>query len=522
MQKTYTLIIYLFAFSIFGVCSAQTFDPDYLDGSLYLKVKDTSSVDLAPYNNGIPALNLIITTFGVDSIYHPFQNPDASLQKIYRFEYTNIMGANNLVTQLQALNFVEYAEKVPLIQTTGTNYIPNDQQASQWGLNKIQAPLAWDLVTGSSQVVVAIVDNAFLTTHEDLANVYYINTGEIPNNFLDEDLNGTIDDVMGFDVADTDPDVNPAAATPDWDHGTHCAGITGAETDNGLGIASIGFGIKVMPIKASSSLTAGNTLEKAYEGVDYAMNNGADVISMSWGSKGNSLTGDLILNVARNNNIVLIAAAGNNNDSIPFYPAAYANTLSVGATDFSDWRSNFSNYGSYIDVMAPGTDIFSSLADATNSYGNLSGTSMACPMVAGLAGLILSSGSMPEATVKQVIIDGCDNIDALNPGFAGKLGAGRINAFNSLNQVVAVRADLAPNLVKIYPNPSQDFFSVSIPESIGSSAMFKLFDLSGKLVLETELNASVVRIEGYVLPKGLYLATIESESQRVTQKLVIE
>lgn len=521
MRKLYTFLFLMFSLAILSELDAQTFHPDYLDGNIYLKVKDSSSVTLVPYNNGIPALNLIISSFGIDSIYHPFRNPDASLQRIYRLEFTSILGVNTLISQLEALSFVEYAEKVPLMQTTGTTFLPNDLQASQWALTKIQAPLAWDISTGSNQVVVAIIDNAFRTTHEDLASAYYVNSAEIPNNFLDDDFNGYIDDAMGYDLADMDGNVNPPATTPDWDHGTHCAGLVGAETNNGIGIASIGFGIRILPVKASSDVTGGNTLEKAYESVDYAMNNGANVISMSWGSKGQSLTGELLLSVARSNGIVLIAAAGNNNDSIPFYPAASASTLAVGATDFADLRSNFSNYGSYVDVMAPGTDIYSCLADANNAYGQLSGTSMACPIVAGLAGLIMSSGNYSETQVKQMIIGGCENIDALNPGFAGKLGAGRINAYNSLNMANGIESEGEWAAVQVFPNPCHEFLNISLPANFLGKAQLKVFDLTGKQLLQFAIQEESSKFSVAELNSGLYILQLESGGKTYNQRLQI-
>ncbi|HEX2899354.1 MAG TPA: S8 family serine peptidase, partial [Bacteroidia bacterium] len=348
----------------------QTFHPDYLDGNLYLKLEDTTTVNLAPYPFNIPALNLIMTAFGVDTIYRPFQSGHPDLQNIYRLEFTSILGTDNLIAQLGLLGFVDFAEKVPLIRTVGTATLPNDLQLSQWGLTKIQAEMAWTISQGSSTVKVAIVDNAERITHEDLGSVIWTNPNEVPNNFFDDDLNGYPDDAHGFDVADFDANVNPPTGITGWDHGTHCAGIAGAATNNGVGIASIGYGISIIPVKAANNAAGGNTLAKAFEGVDYARAAGADVISMSWGSKGTSAIGDLILSLASNQGIVLVAAAGNNGDSILFYPAANPLCIAVGSTDINDLRSPFSNFGSYVDVMAPGSDIYSCLAGSDNDYGN--------------------------------------------------------------------------------------------------------------------------------------------------------
>ena len=213
---------------------AQTFAPDYLDGHIYLKLEDTSTVDLDPYNNNILALNTIFSTFGVDTIYQAFRTQDPLVDKIYRLEFTDLLNTGLLISQLQALLFIDYAEQVPLIETTGTTYLPNDLDAAQYALDKINAQSAWDVSQGSPTVTVAIVDNAISTTHEDLQNVIWTNPGEVAGNLIDDDFNGYIDDVNGYDVANLDPNANPPAginASSSWNHGTHCAGIAGAETD---------------------------------------------------------------------------------------------------------------------------------------------------------------------------------------------------------------------------------------------------------------------------------------------------
>ncbi|MEM7035838.1 MAG: S8 family serine peptidase, partial [Bacteroidota bacterium] len=270
-------------------------------------------------------------------------------------------------------------------------------------------------------------------THQDLAPSIWINPGETPGNLIDDDGNGYVDDVNGFDVADNDNDPNPplgAATNSVYTHGTHCAGIAGAATDNSTGIASIGFGVKLIGVKCNFDATPGPTLPAAYDGVTYAIAAQPEIMSLSWGGPAYSATNQILIDLAYANNIVVVAAAGNSNVNTPMYPASYNHVISVAATDASDVKASFSNFGPTIDVSAPGVAILSTLAGSNSSYGNLSGTSMACPLVAGLAGLMKSAN--PNLTVDQV--DSClkataDNIDAQNPGFVGQLGAGRINAF---------------------------------------------------------------------------------------------
>lgn len=513
-----------FAFFLCGwqAGHSQTINADYLDGELYLKVWDSSSVVLAPYNNGIPALNLILSTFGVDSIYRSFSHP--ALQDVYRLRFTNLLGTATLISQLQLLPFIEYAEQVPLIRPVGNaGLTPNDLLSQQWHLPKIQAEDAWAIGTGSPTITVAVVDNAFRTTHEDLAPVIYTNTAETPNNFWDDDLNGFTDDVHGYDVADRDGNTNPPLITTGWDHGTHCAGIAGAATDNGLGIASIGFGIKIIPVKATQNLAGGNTLTHAYEGVDYAMRINADVISMSWGSLGPGLTGNLVLTLASNSGTLLVAAAGNNNDSVPFYPAYNNLTLAVGSTDQADLRSGFSNYGSYVDVMAPGTDIYSSLAQSDTDYGSQSGTSMACPLTAGLAALIKSqSPGLTAQQIRTLIQNGCEDIYPLNPGYAGQLGAGRINALRSLSLLTSAAGSGSMPPVTIGPNPTAGTLYIRVPELPEPTATFRITDAIGITRTQGQLYAAqthAVDMAGYAA--GVYFLEITAGDATQVRRIVV-
>jgi serine protease len=488
---------------------AQTQSPDYVDGSIYLKVADTSGVILAPYTNNIPALNLIISTFSIDSIYRPFKLNDPALQRIYRLEFSALALVDLLVSQLQLLPFVEYVEKVPLMRPA---YDPNDIQPSQWHLNKIQARGAWDLARGDSNVVIAIIDNAFLLTHEDLAPVLWRNPGEIPGNFWDDDLNGYADDVHGADLADFDGNPNPPAGNltgTGWDHGTHCAGIAAGATDNGTGIASIGFGVRLMPVKVSSNTTNGDVFTRAFEGIDYAVSNGAKIVSMSWGSTGNSPTGNLILTIAATRNVVLVAAGGNTNTTTPFYPASYIQCIGVGATDMQDHKSSFSNYGGNVDVMAPGSDILSTLVTGTNAYGTLSGTSMACPLVAGLAGLVWSaSPTLTPAQVRQAIESTCIPIDSLNPNYAGQLGFGRIDANLAVLSVTVGRTPPQPELhLHASPNPVQDRLQIRLPDA--NSYHLSLLDLQGR-TLHTWLGTGPsTELDMSAFPAGCYLLRVQ-------------
>jgi hypothetical protein len=334
-----------------------------------------------------------------------------------------------LMAVLRQLPDVEHVEQMPIMRTYSW---PNDIRPEQWQFSRVNADGLWPLGANSSPAVVAIVDDAVRTSHNDIFPNLWINSREIAGNGRDDDFNGFIDDVNGYDVADRDANPNPFSFALSWgfqSHGTHCAGIASAATNNGTGIASLGYNTRIMAVKCSPNFNLSATIPNAFEGVDYAIKAGANVISMSWGGYGYSRAFEDLFNVASSRGIVLVAAAGNDNRSDAHFPAAYRPVIGVGASDEMDRKANFSNFGRNVDIMAPGTNIFSCWGTANNVYARLSGTSMATPMVAGLAGYLKSrNATLTPDQILSCIQTSADNIDAINPGFWGQLGSGRINA----------------------------------------------------------------------------------------------
>lgn len=423
---------------------AQTVFENYRDGLIYFKVKDNSNVVIPTLKTGqkvsgtlyerYSGLSLMISEYGITEIARPFKTKHPVMERTYRVKFSNIQKIEKLIAELQELDYIEYAEKVQIYKLF---FVPDDVHANQWYFNLIQAFDAWDISPGSNLVKVAVVDNAFRISHPDLAPAVYVNPNEIAGNGIDDDNNGFIDDVNGWDVADDDNDPEPPSNIATqfglFDHGSHCAGIASAATNNSTGIAAIGNGVKIIPVKGTSS---NNIIPIAIDdgagGIDYAIAAGADVISLSWGGTTQDQTVTNFVNVALAQGIVVVAAAGNSGDQQMNYPAANPGVISVGAITYNDVMASFSNHGTWVDVIAPGDSIWSCVATSSD-YGYQSGTSMACPMVAGLCGLMLSyDTSYTAAQIESCLKAGCENIDMENPSFVGWMGSGRINALRSL------------------------------------------------------------------------------------------
>ncbi len=377
-------------------------------------------------------------------IFKDLRTTANSLSRIIVIKYENNIDPYEIVKKIKNSDEVEWAEPKFIYNTTFT---PNDPSLSnQYSLVKIDATSAWDLSKGDSSIVIGIVDTGIDWDHPDLAANIWANKKEIPGNGIDDDQNGYVDDIRGWDFGGLNgtPDNNPTEDRPD--HGTHVAGIASASTNNGIGVASIGYKTKLMPVKVTvdnyrDSQTGSPYIVYGYEGIVYAIDNGAKVINCSWGGDGYSSLGQEVIDYAVSKGVLVVSAAGNDNSNDSFYPAGYRGVLAVASTDETDIKSYFSNYGEFVDVAAPGSNIYSTWKNDTYYY--LSGTSMASPLTAGLAALVTSH--FPSYTPLQVgeqIRVNCDDIDSKNPDYEKQMGRGRINAYKALSNTnsISVRA----------------------------------------------------------------------------------
>ncbi len=393
-----------------------------------------------------------------------------NLHRWYEIEFSAKASVSEVVKEFQKAESVEIAEPVAQMHLTGiqskkkTNSekslssAPDDPRYDeQWHYNNtgqtggttdadIDLPEAWEVETGNSNVIVAIEDQGIDYDHPDLAGNMWINSGETPGNGVDDDNNGYVDDYYGYNFGDDQGEITPG------DHGSHTGGTVAAETNNGTGVAGVaggtgsGDGVRLMSIEVFGSSNQGGFAE----GFTYAADMGAHISQNSWGGGGESQSiNDAIDYFIANGGStgspmeggVVVFAAGNDDVSSgsSTWPAQYESAIAVAATNHEDKKSYYSNYGTWVDISAPGGETNSSsqegvLSTIDGSYDFYQGTSMACPHVSGVAALIVSNhaGNITPEEVRNRLLQYTDPIDDLNPDYTGELGSGRLNAYAAI------------------------------------------------------------------------------------------
>jgi thermitase len=333
---------------------------------------------------------------------------------VQRVKLPQTVSVTKAANYYRRLSLVEYAEPNIILQPTAS--VNDPLYNKQYSAPKMKVDAAWDFTLGNDKVLVAVLDTGVDYTHPDLA-------GKV---------------IKGHDWADDDDDPMDLE-----EHGTHVAGIIGARTNNGEGIAGIGYNVSILAIRVLG--IGGGTAEWVASGITEAADKGADIINMSLGSASNSQTIEDAVNYAWKKGAVVIAAAGNDGVSSRFYPAAYEKCIAVAATDQSDRRAGFSNYGAdWVDVAAPGVGIMSTIPG--KSYAEFDGTSMASPNVSGVASLIISYGEKGQIT-NQEVRDILENTAVPVGNF---VAYGRINAFAGVSvaqpPLVETRGPLAASM----------------------------------------------------------------------------
>jgi subtilisin family serine protease len=442
----------------------------YVPGEILVKFKpgrvSAASVNTLKSQFGVVTSEKIFPQYKVSAQAAAKQLPDLSL--LYRMTYSSTLDAREVAQAFSQDPNVEFAEPNYYVHMTA---VPNDPSyaTQQWHLNNtkqtggtegadIDAEAAWDANKGSTSVVIGIVDSGIDLDHPDLTANLWHNTDEIPNNLIDDDGNGYVDDYDGWDFVSNDktPEPVPGAGLNEGvNHGTHVAGIVSAVTNNGVGVAGVSWYCKVMAVKILDN-NGDSTTTRAVNGMKYAVDKGAQIINCSFGTPPGeySLTFDLTVDYVYGKDGLIVAAAGNDgldidivtNMESPVCNDRGANkVLGVASTTDDDLKSSFSNYGAtYVDVSAPGSSIYSTLFNNgspsfSTDYGLLSGTSMSAPVVSGIAALLLSQiSSLTNVQLTQALRASADNV-----GLGSTMGTGRVNARAALALVIGTASPTA-------------------------------------------------------------------------------
>jgi len=474
--------------------------------------------------------------------------------------YHVIDGGDQPAATLDAVRRVPGVAAAMIVGTRQLFWAPNDPYlGTQWYAQAgnpagVRLAEAWDLETGDASVVIAVIDTGVDWSHPDLASKVWQNPGEIPGNGIDDDGNGFIDDIRGWDCGNNDNDARPESYTEGGIevgfHGTHCAGIAAAATDNGVGVAGAAPGCLIMPLKVNNSASQITDAAIVLAFV-YAIENGADVLSMSFGGPGDggaaAFFQDLV-DQALAAGVVPVAAAGNNNDASLMYPAACDGVISVGATDEAGQRASFSTYGDWVTVNAPGNRIWSTIQsnydfdflsgllfqfangwDGTNPYMYSDGTSMACPLVAGVVGLVLSRApGLTPAEVTDLLLQTGDQVSFDQP-----LGV-KVDAEAALLALDITAAPPAPGVLAVgaAPNPFNPRTTLWLSVDREGPVWVDIVDLRGRQVRRLAHGRTLSAGDhalvwdgrddaGRAQPSGVYLARMRAGVEERAAKLLL-
>ncbi len=450
-----TLLMMVLCFFVFQSIGQN--DGTYWEHKIYFQIDPILNIQLPPYSDAtkhtayqeIPELAELVAKEDVSNVSIAFPGLKTPIfNNLYRVEFNEEIDPIRMAAALSKSPKLAFAEAAP------KNYpclVPNDPLImDMWFLPNVQAPEAWDIIDPKEDVVVAIADDAVLWNHEDLQDNLWINIEESNGvSGVDDDGNGYVDDIIGWDGAENDNNPSPPSNATEgyFNHGTHVAGTAGAVTDNNRGIAAISFNnASIMACKGGRDSDA--AFSGILEALAYAISNNAAVINNSWGrglkpdgSPPNpvSNTENALFEEAEAKGLIVVFAAGNENN-ITFMPAEHESVIAVAATGNAftlnpDEKASYSNYGPWVDISAPGTQIMSCVP-GSSKYANSQGTSMATPNVSSLLALMKSHA--PDLNKEQImscLYSSADNVDADNPDHIGLLGAGRINVLKAIECV---------------------------------------------------------------------------------------
>ncbi len=478
--------IYTFAFLISFSCLSQTKE------EFVIKFKSNINQNqMISHMRQFP--NISDWRFIVSDINHP-------LSQLVKFSATSF----NLY-QWTNKPYIEYIESIP--ETFfAADTLPSDPYFSfQWENDFLHVQEAWALLeNNNTNMLVGVVDSGTDFEHEDLQN-YYVKPNE-PINGIDDDGNGLIDDYRGWDFGEYD---NNPTVTVDNPHGRQMTSVMAAETNNGVGITSIGYNVKYITAK----VTADNgDIADAFEGILYVVDEGAKVVNCSWYQNISTKYAKDIIDYAHSKNVIIVASAGNGNTDTQVYPAAYDNVIGVGAIDDTGSKTNVSNYGDWVDIYAPGYNIYTAYPNDT--YFTTGGTSVSSAIVSSACCLLqkLFPEETPEQIMSRIKRTGTD---LTNLGLSGKY----LNLLNASKEQIVTT-------FQIFPNPSSTGeISIDLPFITNkSTVLLYVHNLLGQQVYSNKfiLNKGVKTLNTvFNLENGQYIISVEAENIRKTTKFTL-
>ena len=545
---------------------------------------------------GITEIDRLRDDYPVQSVKFHFPSiHNSSLDQWLQIRFSDAVDVTTVADAYNTLSSILVAEAIPIHKIYQT---PNDPSfSSQWHISQtndadIDAPEAWDIQTGNPEIIVAVMDTGVRWWHKDLAGALadntdrnsirgniWINTNELSDtdSGVDEDGNGYNDDWVGWDFVTGNPqsyswdgedyDVEDNDPRDFNGHGTHCAGNVGAINNNGEGGGSAaggwgedangyGNGVKIMSLRIGWN-DRFIILESGYVDMGFAANafvyardNGARIASCSWGSSETTVLREAVNyfiyghteNPTSGEDVqgLIFKAAGNDDDEASDYLSDRTDVIAVAATDENDTKASFSTYGTWVDISAPGNNIFSTHHDHNNpdvdDYETMSGTSMATPITAGVTALIWSFDPQLKAPdIQMALFNGSDNIESkLNAQYQSKMGIGRVNAKTSLDIISSPSAiDLdggktidVYNLAQNYPNPFNPSTKINYELTITNYVKLEVFNSAGQKVrtLVNEIQEAgnhAVRFNANGLASGVYLYRLSTGNGLVSTKKMI-
>ncbi len=556
-MKNFLLIITLFISQ--GAISQV--NQDFMNNQLIIKINSEhyrdNKIDLTNKILGISELDNLNILMNVSKIEAIGQHTKTHTFLIVFNSSVNVL---ELLQQYRNTNVLDFAEPDYIAHAAGVKGIdilattPNDSfySSRQWGLFNngtftvsgmsytstndadVDMELAWDIQTGSPNLIIAVPDTGINLTHNDIAARIWNKSSIEPVDGIDNDNNGLIDDFQGWDYVNSDN--NPS---DDYGHGTNCAGIIGAISNNNAGYAGVNWNSKIMALKVLNNNNSG-TYSAMSNSIYYAADNGAKIISMSIGGASPSAAVSDALIYANNLSVTFVACTMNFNNNTTYYPAGYAatmpNVIAVGSTNSNDRRTapffwsatSGSNYGNHITVVAPGNYIWGLdyLSNAGyNTYWG--GTSQATPLVAGLASLMKSqNASLTPTQIKTIIQNTAQDQVGLasedTVGWDQYMGWGRVNAFAALQQVLSINNFETPNLdIKIINPIKENKLILHLINGIENKYTITVYTYDGKLLksFESKLQQGTNTVL-FDFAAGNYILEIKGEEFSKIYKVV--